>query len=485
MPQTWRVPRIENENLERLPMSLPSVLRSPIPANVWIDCTYTLGSGKNSGIERVVRNLCRFRERIPAGTHGTASATVVINDKIFRIDESIAAAFRRVQNAEGNILAAMPWIYKLLARSLCAAIPSRGLRKWLLPQPGHLGAFKLPHRILLKHLHNRVSSRYQPIAVSRGDWLIMPDAYWACMDVWRAVQLAREAGAFVVCVVYDIIPITHPEFVGEHRRQRAIDNLKQVASNADLILTISETVRDEVVGILPTLMDGIEYCRDIRSFRLGAEICQSDDEPRLELQEIFGSRSTENPYLTVAAFDPRKNHGYLMEAFERLWMARPQEKLCLVGRVGARCEDLVDRIRSHPRFGRELYMFHDLSDNELEFCYRRSKGVIFPSIVEGFGLPIVEALWHRKKTFASDTPIHREVGGEGCEYFDLGDPRQLAEKLVAWNAVAHEEPALLGGQHPLTWAQSVDQFAQECSAGYRDWLQRRDRRFIERDKHAA
>ncbi len=86
----------------------------------------------------------------------------------------------------------------------------------------------------------------------------------------------------------------------------------------------------------------------------------------------------------------------------------------MVGRVGWLCEDILIQLEKHTRRNRELFVFHDLSDAELQYCYSSSRGVIFPSIVEGFGLPIVEALWHGQKTFASDTPIHREVGRNDC-----------------------------------------------------------------------
>ncbi len=92
----------------------------------------------------------------------------------------------------------------------------------------------------------------------------------------------------------------------------------------------------------------------------------------------------------MAAFDPRKNHRYLLDAFDLLWQRIPdpsaRPKLCLVGRVGGRCHEIIERIKHHPLLNRNLFAFHDLNDAELQYCYQQCRGVIFPSIVEGFGL---------------------------------------------------------------------------------------------------
>ena len=74
-------------------------------------------------------------------------------------------------------------------------------------------------------------------------------------------------------------------------------------------------------------------------------------------------------------------------------------------------------------------MFNDIDDEELIYCYKNAKMLVFPSIVEGFGLPIVESLHFGLHVLASDTPIHREVGGDRVEYFSLNNPMELSQKI--------------------------------------------------------
>ncbi|MEM8119924.1 glycosyltransferase, partial [Morganella morganii] len=97
-------------------------------------------------------------------------------------------------------------------------------------------------------------------------------------------------------------------------------------------------------------------------------------------------------FLMVSTIEPRKNHGYLLDAFERAWAQGSQARLCIAGRIGWKCEALVERVRQHPELNKRLFMFNDLSDKSLEYAYSHAASLVFPSYVEGFGLPLVEAM---------------------------------------------------------------------------------------------
>jgi alpha-1,2-rhamnosyltransferase len=167
--------------------------------------------------------------------------------------------------------------------------------------------------------------------------------------------------------------------------------------------------------------------------------------------------------LAVGTIEPRKNHMYLLDAFELAWAQGSPAKLCVVGRVGWHCDEIVARLQNHPEQGRRLTWFNDLSDAELAYCYRHSQVLAFPSLAEGFGLPLVEALHHGLRVLASDIPIHREVGGEFCDYFSLSDPQDLAAKLL--HLAAHPDALnrrAAGEYHVTTWQESCQQFLSIC-----------------------
>ncbi len=433
---------------------------------IFIDSSYTLASGKNSGIERVVTSI--LRESAKMGESGKIPAPqliVSIAGKFYAPSEEQIAAFRRPAAMHANVLSTTPNAYRRLANILCRVTGSEKLRKWILPQAGHLGVFKLPHNFYEAQVRRKIARSNQPVCFEAGDLVLLPDAYWVNRlrdSVWPAAAEARQRGALVATLLYDLIPLTHPEFVGLKRRDTFLNYLKRAASNSDMLLAISDTVREEVAAYLTTIAEAdTAYCQDIRSFQLGAELHNRTGNVREEVRDLFDSELP--PYLMVATFDPRKNHEFLLDAFEILWESKPELKLCLVGRVGSRCDDVVRRITSHPRLGKSLFLFSDLSDVELHHCYDGARGVIFPSIVEGFGLPIVESLWFGKKTFVSDTPIHREVGASDCCYFSLQHPNFLADEIKRWEGQLSAGTApTLPTRRPTTWRDSTQQLLDHC-----------------------
>ena len=75
-------------------------------------------------------------------------------------------------------------------------------------------------------------------------------------------------------------------------------------------------------------------------------------------------------------------------------------------------------------------MFNDLTDTELDYCYRHATALVYPSYAEGFGLPLVEALYKRLPVLASDIPTFREIGKDFCAYFDISRHTSLAKIII-------------------------------------------------------
>jgi O-antigen biosynthesis alpha-1,2-rhamnosyltransferase len=430
------------------------------PKRILIDASHTIPSGLNTGVQRVVRNTY---ENIPLVEPEIECKPVVVNGGSFHALRQLKSSrFReRLLGFESNILAHMPASYRLGARGLCRVVPSRKLKSWLLPMPGHKGIFKIPLRVC-----KRVFLRPETMPVTElgaGDLLVLPDAYWVKKDIWPVVAAAKQRGVVVATIVYDLIPLTHPQFVAAGASGPFREYLMQVGRHSDLIIAISDVVREATQQALAGFLPGEDVCSDIRSFPLGAEFTCTGGAVRPQVRNIFEPSSVHSPYLMVATFDPRKNHSYLLDAFELVWRERPSQKLCLVGRIGWLCDDVVARIQAHPRLGKQLFMINDASDAELNYCYERSRAVVFPSIVEGFGLPIVEALWHGRHVFASDTPIHREVGGDECIYFDLSCPSHLAAEISRWEArQVADLPTRKSAIKPLSWRESVRILTDHC-----------------------
>jgi glycosyltransferase involved in cell wall biosynthesis len=126
--------------------------------------------------------------------------------------------------------------------------------------------------------------------------------------------------------------------------------------------------------------------------------------------------------LCIAQHRRNKNIALTIKVFEQvlhMGLLSPEARLVIVGVPGPETERIENRIRD-ARLERKVILVSGLSDSELQWCYRNCELLLAPSIIEGFGLPVVEALLAGCKTVCSDIPAFREVGGNRCRYVPLG-----------------------------------------------------------------
>ena len=168
----------------------------------------------------------------------------------------------------------------------------------------------------------------------------------------------------------------------------------------------------------------------------------------------------------VGTLEPRKNHAYVLDVFDKLWREGSKSKLCLIGGIGWKCEALVDRIRQHPQRNGKLFWFAKLDDNGLDYAYCHADALLISSHAEGFGLPIVEALQRGLPVMAGDIPVFREVGGDFVAYFDLTDPKSLEALVTSY----HRDKADLAPRPPaewrwIDWRDSANQLVAAATSG--------------------
>ena len=365
-----------------------------------IDHSHTTLSGYQTGVQRVVRNICQhamdceseFREVVPVRWSQGAFQNAPLGGQVL----SKGAAQKAIKS---NLLQS---IANLFRRNRTVVAQSASL--------------ELP---------------LNTVQFTKGDILLLPDAYWAFPMVWPTVSSLRNDGIQTAVVIYDLIPHTHAGIYGEQGAEGFRNYVRLAYQHADCLLAISETVREQLYEHLPDIIGINEVSVPIRSFKLGADFQDKTGPVRSELRSVFEGSEHHMPYVMIGTIEARKNHTFAMDAMEELWKQYPDRRLCIVGQPGWKGEAVVERITDHHRYQKQLFWFQNASDAEVLFCYRNAKGVIFPSLTEGFGLPIVEALWHQRETFASDIRIHREAGKNLCHYFSLDNSSNLASQLLS------------------------------------------------------
>lgn len=379
---------------------------------VYLDCTFTYQSGLNTGIQRVVRNIVS-RADIAKNEFGIEFIPVIcMRDRYYRINVSdilkvqptIASIGRSGKNFLASVRAKLPQkfapvldVFETLLRRGFAVIKK------------------------IRVAWTAFCARRNRVEFQESDIFVLLDVFWT-YDFTRAITKSNRGPKKVVSVIYDLIPITHPQFVEEVNCRNFASALPKIFEVVDEFICIS----DAVVSDLRHYAKGVGRGQMVASsFRLGSDflIKTSSQVPK---QEIAAPFTGGKPWLVIGTIEPRKNHSFILDAFDFLWSQGSDEKVVIVGRVGWMCDDLMLRISQHPLLGEKLFLLNSVTDAELQYCYSHGKGLIFASHAEGFGLPLVEAMASGLPILCSDIPVFREIGGEYPSYFSLGNSRELA-----------------------------------------------------------
>jgi len=294
----------------------------------------------------------------------------------------------------------------------------------------------------------------EPIQVDKGDVLVLLDSSWH-LDIWKAVDDCKAKGALVVVVIYDLIPYAYPQFCVSNLVQSFNRWVRQAVTRIDAVVAISETIAQDFKQALPKIVGAQQALPPISHFWLGSELDGEQATNKALPAEVLHVCSMVTPtYVYVSTIEPRKNHRYALDAFEVLWKRGVQANFVIVGRVGWKCEDFINEVHRHPQFGKQLFMFNHADDNALARIYDSVNGLVFTSITEGFGLPIVEGLQRGLPVFASDIPVFREIGKNGVRFVDLGNPASLADAIAA-----HVSAGAQRLQEPISWLSWQDSTA--------------------------
>jgi glycosyltransferase involved in cell wall biosynthesis len=240
-------------------------------------------------------------------------------------------------------------------------------------------------------------------------------------------------GARRVLTVHDLQHEFFPRFFS--RRDRILRRLRWPTSAraADLVITISEFSK-------ATLCDRYGIAAEkIAVVPLGARAL---GEPAEELPESL--RGIERWFLYPASPLPAKNHARLFAALKR---ARHKDvKLVLTGPTMHPWRDVERQIAEAGVGGRVILLGH-VDEAEMSRLYGEASGLIFPSLFEGFGLPVLEAMRAGCPVAVSNAGSLPEVAGEAGFSFDPGDVEQIAaglDWLAGLDAESKQEAAAAG-----------------------------------------
>jgi glycosyltransferase involved in cell wall biosynthesis len=243
------------------------------------------------------------------------------------------------------------------------------------------------------------------------------DAFWGQPT---NIPLWPRHECFQVLTVHDLAPYVVPQSMRLRSWLRMRLMLGLTARAADAVLADS---RATAVLAIRYLGIGREQLHVVHAGAQSAFRPVPGDQARSVVVEEFALPS--RYILFVSTIEPRKDHLTLLRALTSIPNA---PLLVLAGGAGWRCKRIMAQIRSHEQAGRVRYLGR-VADEWLPSLYSGAVLSVYPSLYEGFGLPVLEAMACGCPVLCSDSSSLPEVGGDAATYFRAGDCEDLTRKL--------------------------------------------------------
>lgn len=268
----------------------------------------------------------------------------------------------------------------------------------------------------------------------------------------------------VVATLHDALPISHPQWCNP--RLRRLKNWLQAraAQKADHVIAHTEYAIAELVHCF-----GVDE-RRISVVPAGVDEAWLDRPPEDDIAATVAVHGLKPGYfLFVGTLQPRKNCERLLAAYLGLPpVVRAARQLVIVGMAGARSETVAQQIKAAIQHGENVVWLDQLTSTaQLRHIYAAAGVFVFPSLYEGFGIPVVEAFASGVPVVASNTTSLPEVTqGAALEVDPLNTPELSAAMLALVRDDALRARCIAAGQRralQLTWAET----ARKTAAVYR------------------
>ena len=285
-----------------------------------------------------------------------------------------------------------------------------------------------------------------PIAAARAGVELLHTLAFPTPLLWRGPALLT---------VHDATPWLHPGTVSAGMRYYYGPLYRQALRRAAGLLTVSEAARDDLVATLGVARERIHVTHngvDARFF------------------EAHAAEGPRSPYLlAVGTLEPRKNIPVLLDALRLLRAEGRDLQLIIVGRQGWADALPLRELGAHVR------LTGPVEDPELAELYAGAACFVLPSVYEGFGLPLAEAMAAGAPAVASDIPALRELGGDAVRYAHPDAPRAFADAISQVLDQREETAAMVMRGRERARRYSWDACAEATLAVYREITAARSR----------
>ncbi|HEX7390308.1 MAG TPA: glycosyltransferase family 1 protein [Acidiphilium sp.] len=350
-----------------------------------------------------------------------------------RLPPDIASSLRRFRTHQTRAFCALFQV----ARSSVATVRSRPKRNG-------------------RNLTGRDGYRALETIAAPGDWLVVAGSSWALENYAERIGAVRSRiGMRFALLMCDVIPVRRPEWCDRNVTRAFKAWHRDVLPLADRVLAISRNTARDVERYAAEA--DIRLRGPVHPVPVGAGFGRMPAETRTRRLPPPGSF-----VLVVSTIEARKNHALLVRVWRELLETMPKDKvptLIFAGRIGWMVADLLQQLENADWLGGRIRLIDSPDDGELAALYRDCLFTVFPSLYEGWGLPVTESLAFGTPCLAANTTSLPEAGGTFARYFD---PDDLHDAVRAVRAVLDDPAGLQAWREdirrnfrPVPWTDSA------------------------------
>jgi glycosyltransferase involved in cell wall biosynthesis len=301
-------------------------------------------------------------------------------------------------------------------------------------------------------------SRLVPVTARPRDIFLAIGAFWTVKGMGLLLQKLKNARVIIGILIHDIISIVAPEYFEAGDTRKFIKGVGEALTFADFILTTSEYNKKSMIEHMAA---GKSAPLPVHLVPLGYELPHAAPrEPKMS--SIVAGIIDADYVLCVGTLEARKNPTYLFNVWKMMVRSGRQNipYLVFVGRKGWLVQDFMDQLAACNHLGGRIIVVHNATDVELDWLYRKCMLTIFPSFVEGWGLPVGESLAHGKICLCSAMGGIPEVGRGLADYIDpynaCSGLEQLSRYLDDPGLRRNREREITDHFEPRSWQEVAD-----------------------------
>jgi glycosyltransferase involved in cell wall biosynthesis len=248
---------------------------------------------------------------------------------------------------------------------------------------------------------------------------------WPCVETFTGPLDLFVATNYVVpptraatsvAFVHDVGRLLHPHLYRPRQVRRFERAMRACARFADFILVPTASVGREISAL------GLFDPDRIRVLPLAVR-------PLPTPAQRAATEATDPMVLCVSSLERHKNIPTLIRAFRRIVRSQPHH-LVLAGGRGGGAEEVRAAVRNSEIPESRIHFLGHVDENRLADLYRNAEVTVCPSLYEGFGLTVLEAMANGSPVIASDIPAHREVAGDAAQFVSAQSEAEVADALV-------------------------------------------------------